>query len=194
MPPKKVVSETPAVDPTPVVEDPATILAREMRERQFQDDRRLFEKNEMMARRTVEAMEQVSWKCVYYEKEKRLDPTNWALKNANTSPTFVFIKRLVGNRAIPQQFMKIPITDTTTVGALKSSIHVEFVKSSGAIGPQLSASFAPDKQRLYVNGVELKSTQADELLKNVGVHSTGTVHVAFTVPATVTDLLPSMIN
>ena len=196
MPPKKPAQEVVQQDLAPAADDPAAVLAREIRERQCQEERRAFEKNEMMARRTVEAMEQVSWKCVYYEKEKRLDPAAWANKTAVVSPQYVVVKRLVGNRAIPQQIAKIPVTDQMTVGQLKIAVQQEFVKLQIAINVAVTASatFAPEKQRLFTNGSEIKSSSADDLVKNVGIHSMSTVHVAFAAPTNLSNLHPSMIN
>ena len=196
MPPKKPAQEVVQQDVAPVADDPAAILAREMRERQCQEERRVFEKNEMMSRRTVEAMEQVSWKCVYYEKEKRLDPAAWANKTAVVSPQYVVVKRLVGNRAIPQQVIKIPTTDQMTIGQLKSSIQQEFVKMQMALSAAASstASFAPEKQRLFTNSGEVKPASQDDLIKSLGIHSMSTLYVAFAVPANLASLHPSMIS
>jgi hypothetical protein len=197
MPPKKPAQvEAAAAEAQPAPDDPAAILAREIRERQCQEEKRAFEKNEMIARRTVEAMEQVSWKCVYIEKEKRLDPAAWASKTAVVSPQYIIVKRLTGNRAIPQQAAKIHVSDSMTVGQLKATVQQEFVRlqTSLTTAAVSAASFAPDKQRLVVNGAELKSLSPDDLIKTVGIRSMMTVHVSFAMPTNLSQLLPSMVN
>jgi hypothetical protein len=196
MPPKKPTSQAESTVPeTPAIEDPAAILAREIRERQFQEERRTFEKGEMMSRRTVEAMEQVSWKCVYIEKEKRLDPAAWASKTAVVSPQYIVVKRLTGNRAIPQQVAKIPLTDQMTLGQLKQAIQEHFFKLQSTSTRAVPAMFSPDKQRIVISGQELKSsTSPDELIKTLGVRCMMTLHVSFAVPPTLIQLQPSLVR
>ena len=144
MPPKK---DNKNDVPEPVVElDPAVVAAQ-------LEDRKLFERNEIIARQRVEAMESIGWKCVLNEKEKRLDPAGWAEKTAVKGPTFVYVKTLTGNRAIPQLNFRVPVSNKMTLRELKEAIKAEAVYRSP--NPNAVAWFEPNRQTLYLFNKEI---------------------------------------
>lgn len=176
-----------------IVEDPALIAARQERERAQAEERKVMERNELYDRRRVEALEQVAWKAVYHEKEKKLDAAAWAAKVAPKGPVFLWIKPLVGNRGMQHQALRVPVQSLseTSVLLLKNAIRDEAVRTLGALPLQ----FAPEKQKLYYLTKELHVP--DELnvtLASLGIQSGATLHVSLDMPNSVRDLLPSQVT
>jgi hypothetical protein len=185
MPPKSK-KETENVAET-VFEDPAVAAARAERERLQGEERKIFERNETIDRRRVEAMEQVAMKILQYEKEKRLDPTGWAVKTAYKGPRMIRVKLLVGNRGIPQETLDVPISDgETTVLLLKNGIRDAAVKMG-----HLATTYAPEFQKLYFQTKEI--SVPDEYncsLASLGIHVGASVQVSLDTPAT----MPSQVR
>lgn len=181
MPPKSKKEAENVADGS-VNEDPAVAAARAERERIQTDERKLFERNETIDRRRVEAMEQVGLKIIQFEKEKRLDPSGWANKTANKGPKIVRVKLLVGNRGIPQETLEVPIIDgETTVLLLKNGIRDAAVKAG-----HLAETYAPEQQRLYFQTKEI--SVPDEYncsLASLGIHAGSSIQVALDTPTTI---------
>lgn len=156
MPPKAAKNEPPPPEPPQEI-DPAVIAAREAMDRKHTDDRKAFERTELVARRRVEALEAISWKCVYAEREKRLNPAAWDKKVANTTPQHVTVKLLTGNRAIPQQTWMIPVSDDLTLLALKERIRARAGEVSAT--RSLRQWFSPEFQSLLLYGKEVGASE-----------------------------------
>lgn len=186
MPPKK--KEVEVVEQ--VIEDPAVLAAKAERERIQGEERKVAEKNELIDRRRVEAMEQVSWRCVLQEREKRFDPAGWSAKVAFKGPSRVFVKPLSGNRGIPQQILSVPIAADTTVLLLKNAIRDEAVKAGNH-----PALFAPERQKLHFLTKEV--VVPDEYncaISTLGINAGSTVHVALDAASNLKDLVPSQLH
>jgi hypothetical protein len=143
-----------------VEETPAAKAAREAQERQQAEDKKTFERNELVARRRVEAMEAISWRCVLCEREKRVSPDTYGLKTANDAPQQVWVKLVTGNRGIPQQTMRLPVAPEMTFGALKEAVQRHAVNASAT--KSIAQWFSPEYQVLHLYGKELGAEPDDE--------------------------------
>lgn len=171
--------------------DPAVNAAREAAERQAAEDRKIFERNELIARRRVEAMESVGWKCVLSEKERRLDPEAWAQRTATKGPMYIYVKTLTGNRAVPQQAFRVIINSEMTVLLLKNAIRDEAVKLRLHEKPE--SYFDPSRQRLQLFGKDVPCEDEYNLtLKAAGILSGTTVHLSLHSSAA-HEIMPSMV-
>lgn len=193
MGPKKKQEEAPAPEPTVLETDPNVIAAREAAERQKQEECKLFERNEMIARRRVEAMEAVGWRFLLAEKERRLDPAGWENRVASKGPSYVIVKLLCGNRATPQRTIRVEINGETNILLLKNAIRDEAVRFEF---PDAETAFAPERQKLHYLGKEVVAE--DEVhfsLKDADINAGATVHLSLH-PATISNetVLPSMVN
>ena len=179
----------------PVVEDPATIAARAERERLMAEDRKSFERQELIDRRRVESLEQVGLRIIYMEREKRLDPAAWSAKVGPSQPKVaqILVKPLIGNRATLQQVLTVRFTPSeTNLLMLKCKIRDE--ATSLGLHPAL---FATERQKLFLLNKEVGVGGDDQhtMASTVGVHHGVTVHVALEMPASQSELLiPSKLN
>jgi hypothetical protein len=170
-----------------LIEDPAAQAAREQRERLLAEERRVFERNEIIARRRIDAMEQVGWKCLLLEREKRTDPNGYASKVSRKAPPSVVVKLLTGNRAVPQRIFHIPVADATTVTDLKLAIQKQAVELG--LHPQL---YEADRQKLFVFGKDVAVDETNTTIKSLGIGDGAMVHLALVAPL-VDEIYPSMI-
>jgi hypothetical protein len=176
--PPKTKKEAESVS-EPSIEDPAVAAARAERERVQGEERKVFERNETIDRRRVEAMEQVGAKLIQFEKEKRLDPAGWAAKTTYKGPKFVRVKLLVGNRGIPQEILEVPIVEgDTTVLLLKNGIRDAAVKLG-----HLAETYDPQHQRLFFQTKEV--SVPDEYncsLASLGIFVGSSLQVSLNIP------------
>jgi hypothetical protein len=176
--PPKTKKEAESVS-EPSIEDPAVAAARAERERVQGEERKVFERNETIDRRRVEAMEQVGAKLIQFEKEKRLDPVGWAAKTTYKGPKIVRVKLLVGNRGIPQEILEVPIVEgETTVLLLKNGIRDAAVKLG-----HLAETYDPQHQRLFFQTKEV--AVPDEYncsLASLGIFVGSSLQVSLNIP------------
>jgi hypothetical protein len=199
MPPKQQQQSKSAPappEPEKVENDPAVIAAREAAERHFAEERKLLERDELLARRRTESMEVVGWKCVLMEKERRFDPELWNEKMKLRGPPQVFVKTLTGNRGIPQVNLRIPFDDDCSLDHLKDLIQKEYAHGT----PYTSTVqwFAPPRQKLFYLGKEVVSeplspNSASNTIAIQQVPCGATLHLTLHFPAPYTECVPSMI-
>jgi len=196
MAPKKVPPSpglVPEPDPEPKPEDPEVTLARELRERQNAEDRRNVERDELLDRRRVEEMEQVAMKLTGMERAKLIeDPAKSAQTKSERGPSVVYVKRLLGNRAMAPQNFVIPIDERTTLLGLKQAIQDQLLRQGSRVSPTV---FAPERQRLYCLQQEVIAPTpeaAQQPLKHFHINPGATVYVAVVYIAQgPTDAVPS---
>lgn len=194
MGPKKGQPQQEAPPPDAVAEnDPAVIAMREAMERQHQEDRKAFESSEVIARRRVEAMENVGWKCVLSEREKALNPNAWKERTTTKLPPFVYVKLLTGNRAMLQENYRVPLTPSMTFQQLKEAICREATKLSG--NPKLQTLYDPSRQHLALLGKDVVCDDPfNTEIKTLNIHCGSTLHLALKTPAPHLEALPAQIS
>lgn len=172
MPPKNAPPPPPV--PEPAIElDPAVIAAREALERNQAEERRDFEVGENNARGRIQEIEDISWRCVAFEKEKRFNPQAWEKKTANPTPYYVWVKLLTGNRAVPQQRFKLPVNETMMFSTLKDLIYQRAAKNPATAS--IAAWFEPEYQGIILYGKEIGAPETER-------PETATVTTAMTTP------------
>ncbi len=137
--------------------DPAE---REAMERQHAEDRKSFDREELLTRRRVDAMEAVAWRFLFSEKERRLAPERWAQKYGPPPGTVpgqqtIYIKLMNGNRALQPLSLAITnATKDTTVAQLKELIRAQ-VAAMPACPISESWITPSDRIRLFFNLKEI---------------------------------------
>lgn len=174
---------------TPQADDPNVLAQREAQDRAHTEQRNLLDHDEMLARRRVEALEKVDFKCVHWELEKKLNPEKYREQTTHKGPFVIHVKLLTGNRAIPQNAMRVTLPDgeDTTLLLLKTHIRDQALRAGHS-----AERYLPSGQRLFVLGKEIVSNDDHSAtLKQLKIHPGCTVHLALAVP--VQRALPSQI-
>ena len=165
---------------TPQADDPNVLAQREAQDRAHAEQRGVVDHDEMLARRRVEALEKVDFKCVQWELEKKLNPEKYREQTTHKGPYIVHVKLLTGNRAIPQNAMRIslPEGEDTSLLLLKTHIRDQALRSGHS-----AERYTPSGQRLFVFGREIVADDDhSSTLKQLKVHPGCTLHLALAVP------------